>query len=288
MKKYILIFIICFICISGCINHNTKPVDIPYNAIQTTQNNSNISNLTIKFIDVGQGDSEYIISPTGKTMLIDAGESDEVNKVTHEITTNHIDVVVATHPHSDHIGGMQTILYSYTIGEFIDSGYPHTTKTYALMLDAIEKKNIPFSTVKNGDYIDFDPYVNVSVLNPQPKFFNDINDNSIVLFMRYKNVSILFTGDAELNSETMYAKKLTHVNILKVGHHGSSTSTGSYLISKIHSNISIISVGKDNSYNHPSLSTIQRLEKDNSAVYRTDISGNIIITTDGENYSVVT
>lgn len=254
----------------------------------TPSYSGNVSNMTVTFMNVGQGDSEYIVSPTGKTMLIDAGDANKAYMITTEIDVKKIDVVVATHPHADHIGGMKTIFNTYTIGSFIDSGYPYTSSTYENMLTAIEQKKINYSTVKSGDTINFDPVVKVNVLNPQPKFFDEINDNSVVLQMTYKNVSFLFAGDTQLNAETMYAKNLQHVNVLKVAHHGSATSTGAYLISKTHPNVSVISVGADNNYGHPDTYTIKRLVNDNSTVYRTDKDGYITITTDGNNYSVTT
>jgi competence protein ComEC len=335
MKKYILLLIICLVCVSGCINpfdtnttQNvtpnvttiipvittappvvtqpppvvTVPVVIP--TTNTTGNSTanvtvnvtitpveyqNTSNLTVTFINVEQGDSEWIESPTGKTMLIDAGESAHVSKVISVIDpVKTIDIVVTTHPHADHIGGMQTILTKYTIGKIFDSGQPYSSNTYENMLTTIDKKNISYTTVKNGDIIKFDPLVKVEVLNPQPKFFDEINDNSVVVSMTYKNVSFLFAGDTQLNAETMYAKWIKNVTVLKVAHHGSLTSTGAYLISKTHPKVSIISVGKDNPYGHPDSATIRRLVNDGSKVYRTDINGTISVTTNGENYSVIT
>jgi competence protein ComEC len=332
MKKYILLLIICLVCVSGCVNpfntnttQNVTPTVTIVPAITTTppvviqpppvvtapvvvtptvnvtnitanvtvnvtpSEYQNASNLTVTFINVEQGDSEWIESPTGKTMLIDAGESSQVAKVISVIDpAKTIDIVVTTHPHADHIGGMQTILTKYTIGEVFDSGQPYSSNTYENMLTTIDKKNISYATVKNGDSIKFDPLVKVEVLNPQPKFFDEINDNSVVISMIYKNVSFLFAGDAQLNAETMYAKGIKNVTVLKVAHHGSLTSTGAYLISKTHPKISIISVGKDNPYGHPDSATIRRLVNDGSKVYRTDINGTISITTNGENYSVIT
>jgi competence protein ComEC len=250
--------------------------------------NKNFTNMTVTFIDVGQGDSEYIISPSNKTMLIDAGELNQVSKVTSKINVTTLDIVVATHPHADHIGGMKTILNTYIVGKFFDSGYKHSSTTYETMLTTIQQKKISYVTPKNGDTIDFDPMVTVKVLNPQPKFFEEINDNSIVLLMTYKNISFLFAGDTQLNAETMYAKGLKNVTVLKVAHHGSATSTGAYLISKTNPKVSIISVGKDNTYGHPDTYTIKRLVSDKSTVYRTDLNGSITVTTDGENYSIIT
>ena len=335
MKKYILLLIICLVCVSGCVNpfgantteNVTKPVittivptivpttivtqppvivttipvvTIDQNITNVTANITNVtnvtyveyknvSNLTVTFINVEQGDSEWIESPTGKTVLIDAGESAHVSKVVSVIDpVKNIDIVIATHPHADHIGGMQTILTKYTIGKFFESGQPYSSNTYENMLNTIDKKNISYTTVKAGDIITIEPLVKMEVLNPQPKFFDEINDNSVVLKMTYKNISFLFAGDSQLNAETMYAKNLKNITVLKVAHHGSLTSTGAYLISKTHPKVSIISVGKDNPYGHPDSFTIKRLVTDGSKIYRTDLNGTISITTNGENYSVIT
>ena len=244
--------------------------------------------LTVEFINVGQGDSEWIVSPSGETMLIDAGDDQDAKNITSVIgNVSNISIVVATHPHSDHIGGIQTILKSYTIGKFIDTGYNYNSAMYTSMIKTINAKNITYTTVKTGDYISFDPDVNVSVLNPQKKFFTELNDNSIVLLMRYKNVSILFTGDAGLNAESQYAKNLKDVNILKVSHHGSTTGTGAFLLSQISPKDSIISVGKNN-YGHPDAATINKLKRDGSSIYRTDLNGTITFLSDGSTYSFTT
>lgn len=252
-------------------------------------------NMTVTYINVGQGDSEWIVSPTGKTMLIDAGDNvdakeiiDAIGETTNLRDTNYIDHLVATHSHADHIAGMETLMKKYGVGNFIDSGYATTSKVYENMLLTIDEKGLPYTVVKKGDYIDFDNAVNVTVLNPQASYLTSVNDNSIVLLMRYKNVSFLFAGDSERNAESIYARDISHVNVLKVGHHGGSTSTYAYLISKTHPNVSVISVGKGNQYGHPDEYTVTRLEKDGSLVYRTDKDGTITITTDGEQYSVIT
>jgi competence protein ComEC len=301
MKTVLIIslLLVCILLTNGCVSNTgdsaalqkKAPTIPPITAKQTPAPNQHIENITIRFMDVGQGDSEVIQTPSGKVMLIDAGESSEVTAVTSYLQSKNISTinyVVATHPHDDHIGGMQTIFNMFTVMRFVDSGQSHTTITYKNILDIIDKKNIKYLTVKSKDDITVDPLISVRVLNPQTKFFPDINDNSIVLLVTYKNVSFLFAGDTQLNAETMYAKGIPPVTVLKVAHHGSATSTGAYLLSKIHPEVSIISVGNPNPYGHPDAATIKRLEGAGSKVYRTDTNGYITITSDGNTYSVIT
>lgn len=244
-----------------------------------------VKNLTVTFLDVGQGDSAWVSSPSGYTLLIDAGEEYKV------VTANSgikLDYVIATHPHSDHIGGMDSVLSSYDIGRFIDIGYSNSSSSiYEEMLTTIDRKDIPYTIVRSGDELPLDPLMQVKVLNPQVQFFPNTNDNSIVLLLVYRNISILFAGDTERNAESIYARPLPHVTVLKVAHHGSDSSTGPYLIAKTHPRVSIISVGSGNQYGHPSQDVITRLTKDGSVIYRTDLDGDITFTTDGEHYSVV-
>jgi competence protein ComEC len=288
MKKFLMItipLILCIILTFSCCCTNSHKVIGPVT-------NSNLTgNLTITYIDVGQGDSELVISPSGKTMLIDAGESEQSSKIVSIMKKESVasfNDVVMTHPHSDHIGGISYIISNFPVYQVIDSGYPHTTKTYANVLELIDKRNISYRVVKNGDIVDFDPNVKVEVLNPQNTWFENINDNSVVLKITYGDVSFLLPGDAEGDAEQVYARQLDHIDVLKVGHHGSKTSTSDYLLNKIYPDISVISVGKGNSYGHPSIITLNKLAKSHSEIYRTDINGDITITTDGNTYSIVT
>ena len=245
--------------------------------------------LTVRYLDVGQGDSMLIQTPSGKNMLIDAGPTDAGSTVTSDLKglgINTLDIVLATHPHEDHIGGMSSVLNNFNVKQFIDSGYPHTTKTYETMLNTIDQKNIPFKTVKAGDTINLDPGLTISVLNPTSKFSDDINQNSVVLKMTYGGVSFLFMGDANADAESKIANSGTNLqaDILKVGHHGSATSTSSAFLTKVHPKISVIEVGAGNSYGHPTSATLGRLAQVGSAVYRTDLNGDVTVTTDEMTY----
>jgi PGF-pre-PGF domain-containing protein len=249
-------------------------------------------NLTVHFIDVGQGDS-ILLEYGDREMLIDAGErsasDDVVNYLNSEGITS-LDYVVATHPHADHIGGISDILKTFPVGQFLDSGYPHTSGTYEYMLETISRQNIPFKTVKRGDQIDFASGISVEVLNPGSSYFtDDLNQNSVVLKVTDGQVSFLLMGDAGIEAENAIMGDGYNVDadILKVGHHGSSTSSGEDFVSSVSPAVSVIEVGAGNEYGHPHEETLERLQKV-SKVYRTDIDGTITVTTDGSTYSVTT
>jgi competence protein ComEC len=239
--------------------------------------------LTVSYIDVGQGDSELIQFPSGNTMLIDAGPSAAAGlTVTNYLNSkgiSSIDTVVATHPDLDHIGGMSKVLNGFTVKQFIDSGYPHTSTTYEGMLSTIDAQNIPFRTVTNGDMINLDPNISIDVLNPQSTFFaGDTNPNSVALKMTYGKVTFLFPGDAGTINDP--------AEILKVPHHGSNTGLSS--LSQVNPKVSIITVGANSKYGHPTDTVLQALEGIGSKIYRTDVDGTITITSDGNTYTVYT
>ena len=200
-------------------------------AVQPSQN------LTMIFIDVGQGDSILVILPNTRTLLIDGGEREGYGKVLatlQEHGLSHIDVVVATHPHADHIGGLVDVIKSVNVGEVLDSGQVHTTQTFEDFLDAIDTKQIPLRSVRQGDSINLDPTVKIDVLNPPVNLIDsadneaDFNDNSVVLKLTYGEFSALLTGDMEERNEArLVSENATGLDadVLKAGHHGSRTSS---------------------------------------------------------------
>ena len=251
----------------------------------------NQSILTVHFIDVGQGDS-ILIQINDKNMLIDAGDNRAGNPVVSYLKDNgvtELDVVVATHAHADHIGGMVTILNNFKVNRFIDSGNPHTTKTYEGMLLAIDQKNVPFSLAEAGQTIALDQSVTIEVLNPG-KLTGNLNDDSVVLKMTYGDVSFLFTGDAEAHAEGKMVAAGYDIgsDILKVAHHGSRSSTTQEFLQKVDPDVCIIMVGSNNRYGHPHQEIIDRLDLFGCEVYRTDLEGDIVVKTDGKEYTVET
>ena len=286
------IFIVLISCIitAGCINNFTVP-DFGNN--RSTHLADNDGKLSVYFLDVGQGDSTLVLF-SDKTILIDAGEADMGDRVVSDLKTlgvRRIDLLVATHPHSDHIGGMQKVLAAFPVGQVLDSGLPHTSSTYEHFLETIEQKNIPYRVADQGQTIDIDPALTIIVLSPpKERFGDDPNTNSIVLRVSYGTVAFLMAGDMGGESENVLGKSgyPLDARILKVGHHGSYSSTSSSFLERVRPETAIIMVGKDNPYGHPHKETLDFLKRYGVTIYRTDLDGTIVIRSDGISYSVKT
>jgi len=250
-----------------------------------------LNNLSVFFIPVGQGDSILIITPHQKTMLIDAGLADAAPTVIRLLKRENVtalDIVLATHAHIDHIGGMPEVLETFPVKEFVWNGHPRKASPYTKLMVELEKKKITLTTVSTGDTISLDPDLSIAVLNPPKPGFSDPNNNSIVLRMTYRNVSFLFTGDAAQASEaSMLAGNMTlSADILKVGHHGNVHSTSAAFLAAVHPSLAVIEVGDAAEGHHPSEKTLARLAKENVTVYRTDHDGIVEVSTNGTGYVV--
>lgn len=282
MKKIIILFLI--ILLTACSDGNSVE------QTQSTSNNISGKSMSVHFIDVGQGDSILIVSPTGKTMLIDGGTKSAGEDVVSYLSNQNIhqlDYVVATHPDADHIGGLISVLNSITINNFIDSGKPHTSATYEEMLYAIHNKNIPYIVPKIGDEIKLDEEVAIKVLQAD-EHASDNNEASIVLKAEYGEVSFLLMGDADIDMEKkIMATQDVNATILKAGHHGSNTSSSLPFIQAVNPEAAILSYGQDNSYGHPHAEVINNLKKVNSKIYGTAESGTVVVKTDGHTYQVL-
>ncbi|EFI67538.1 Beta-lactamase-like protein [Lysinibacillus fusiformis ZC1] len=277
MKK-IIVLLLCIFLLAGC-NETVKTEKIPVTSGHEMQ---------VHFIDVGQGDSILIESPSGKTMLIDGGvkgAGQQIVSYLKELGINKLDIVVATHPDADHIGGLIPVLDNMTIEQFYDSGKVHTSQTFEEMLTRIDEKNIPYHVPKIGDDIEFDKEVNVKVLNANDQA-TDNNDASIVLKMTYGNVSFLLTGDAGVALEKEMLQYDVEATVLKAGHHGSNTSSSEEFIQAVKPKVAILSYGEDNKYGHPHAEIVDRLQAIGSKIYATADLGTITVSTDGVNYTV--
>ena len=243
--------------------------------------------LLIDFIDVGQADS-ILIRNEDKTMLIDAGTNEAGEMVVtylQNLGINKIDYLIGTHPHEDHIGGLDDVINHFNIGQIYMPKIETTTKTFEDVLDAIENKNLTVTSPNKGDKIEIGQAVGTFMTEPILDKDN-LNLSSLVVRLEFGNNSFLFMGDAEKeNEETINWNK---TDVLKVGHHGSNTSTSESFLNQVKPQCSIIMVGKDNSYNLPTQETIDKLNTIGSEIYRTDENGTIQIISDGNTIEVKT
>ena len=244
------------------------------------------NSLKVHYIDVWQGDSTFIELPNGKTILIDAGEveyGDRVVKYIKSLGHSKIDYLFATHPHSDHIGGLKKVVKTFDIGSIYMPDITSNSTLYLDLLKAIETKNKKINIVKAGKTIISEDDIDLKVLAPIEDEYEEVNDYSIVLKLTYKEKKFLFMADAEYESEMdlLDSKYDLIADVLKVGHHGSTSSTNYYFLKAVKPSIGIISVGKNNDYGHPKDTILEKLKKQNVKIYRTDLNGNIVVRTDG-------
>jgi len=248
------------------------------------------SKLSIHYFDVGQADSELIIATkedgTKSVMMIDAGNNEDGNNLVKYIKAlgiDRIDYLVGTHAHEDHIGGMAKIIKNFDIGTIYMPDVSTTTRTYENVLTETSKKGLGISTCNIGDTFSIGSGI-CTVMNVRNEEQNDLNDTSICLHLVYGEKKFLFMGDASENMEKDVA--WLGVDVLKVGHHGSKTSTSEEFLNQIKPKVAIISAGKDNNYGHPNIETLERLESIGAEIYRTDEQGTILLTSDGNTYNI--
>ena len=281
---FIFLIVIAATIAAGCV--------LPFDTGSSLRANTT-GDLRAYFLDVGQGDSSVILFKD-KVILIDAGEADKGDLVVSDLEklgVTKIDLLVATHPHSDHIGGMQKVLARFPVKKVLDSGIPTSSSLYEHFLETVDDRNIPYVAAERGQTIDVDPSLRILVLSPpKNRIGDDINTNSIVLRISYGTVNLLYTGDATTDAEEVMMKAGYPVDadVFKVGHHGSSSSSSAAFLRNVDPEVAVISLGKDNEYGHPHRETMDRLAAAGPLVLRTDRDGTVRVMSDGVTYSVAT
>ena len=241
--------------------------------------------LLVDFIDVGQADS-ILIRNQDEVMLIDAGTNEVGETIVNyleKLGITKINYLIGTHPHEDHIGGLDDVINNFDIEQIYMPKIETTTKTFEDVLEAIENKNLTVIAPNKGDKIELGQAVGKFMTEPILDKDN-LNLSSLVLRLEFGNTSYLFMGDAEEENEKTINWPKT--DVLKVGHHGSNTSSGESFLEQVHPQYAIIMVGKDNSYGLPKQEIIDKLNNIGSEIYRTDEDGTIQIISDGNNIEI--
>lgn len=247
--------------------------------------------LEIDFLDVGQGDAILIKTPAGQNILVDGGPDKTVIK---RLSQNlpwwdkRIDLMVLTHPHDDHVTGLNDVLKRYQVKKVLYTGATHNAPNYLVWLRLVRDKKVPLTIIDKEQTIDLGQGVRLEILYPNQSLAGqtlaDLNQSSIVARLAYGRNKFLLTGDAGEEAE----KKLIDsgadlkADVLKVGHHGSEYSTTLGFLEKIKPALAVIEVGRDNQFGHPNLRIIKRLERGGARIYRTDENGTIHLISDGK------
>ena len=292
MKKNLLLLVSIFLCLLlvGCGNKTDNK------ALGKTVAQEK---MTVTVLDVGQADA-ILLQTEGKNILVDSGLSDSADKLVAElkkIGVKKVDVLIATHPHADLIGGMNVVLKNFEVGKIYDSGQVTTSKMYQKYLKTVKEKKIPFALLRASDRIEFgsDGAV-LEVLGPQEPLLkdtrSDVNANSIVMRLAYKKFTMMLAADATSETEARilqaFAKDKVRSQVLKVAHHTSKYSNTDAWLEAVKPEVAIASYSKENEYGFPHQVTLKRLSKVGAKYYNTADNGNVRVTTDGESYQIKT
>ncbi|MDP5276193.1 ComEC/Rec2 family competence protein [Chengkuizengella axinellae] len=285
MKKHsILIFVvIVLVLLTSCAEVSITTEDKIDNSQQ---------NLQVHFVDVGQGAAQIILSPRGKVIVIDAGNNDDEQLMVdylHNLDVNKIDILIGTHPDADHIGGMDAVIDNFNIGKIYMPKISANTQTFESVLTSVQSKGLKISTADEVLEFGIEHEVYLNFLAPIGTS-SDRNEMSAVVRLEYGNHSFLFTGDADDKSENemIESREELKSTVLLVGHHGSSTSSTQAFLDKVKPEYAVIQSGEGNSYGHPTDEVLQRLDNVGAEIYRNDLQGDIIFTSDGQTMSVKT
>ncbi len=286
MKKIKIRFLIIAILVTcllltGCVQ----------DVVDETNGNITEGNLVVHYMDVGQGDSILIQFPEERVALIDGGTRESGEKVVNYIKNlgiERIDYLIATHPHEDHIGGLPEVVRNFEIGKIYMPDKTANTKIFEELLTEIDNKGLNITIAKGLQTIIDENNLSFVILAPLKGDYPETNDYSIVTKIEYVENSFLFTGDIEREAEMDLVEAGFNLksDVLKVAHHGSSTSSTLEFLKEVTPDYSVISLGKDNSYGHPHKEILERLNTIGTKILRTDELGDIVIQSDGKNITV--
>jgi competence protein ComEC len=252
-------------------------------------------NLTLHFLDVGQGDAGAIRTPGGHWILVDAGPASETADAGRRVVAPFLErqgarslsLAVVSHAHADHLGGLPAVLARIPTGLVIEPAAALADPRYTRFLDRLLTERVPWHPARAGERFEIDG-VRCTILHPVPEWAGwgeDVNEDSLVLLVEFGEFQALFAGDAGFPAEAEMAGRTRRVDLLKVGHHGSRGSTGDTWLDSLAPAIAVISLGR-NDYGHPAPATLERLRAHRVAVHRTDREGTITVTTDGRRMTV--
>nr|WP_286207104.1 ComEC/Rec2 family competence protein [Thermomicrobium sp. CFH 73360] len=258
--------------------------------------------MTVAVLDVGQALAVTAVTADGHALLYDAGNSrEDAEQVILPFLRSHgvdrLDYLVLSHPDQDHVGGMPAVLEGIAVNTYVDPVLPSTNRTYAETLRLVRDLGIQPLRAERGQVLELGAQVRVRILWPESPLIVDAdgeisdNDNCVVLMVEHGAVRILLPGDLEARGEAALVERdreALRAAILVAGHHGSRTSSSELFLAVVQPEVAIISVGRDNAYGHPHAAVLQRLRAAGARIYRTDVDGTVVVTTDGERYTVKT
>lgn len=283
--------------LSGC---GKTPEDSAAGNESAVESSTTAENLVVKMLNVGQGDA-ILIQTSEQTVLIDTSDIDERDKLRRELTkagVKKIDKVILTHPHADHIGGMEVVLDEFEVKEVYDNGMPSTSKIYLNYMKKLKAKGIDHKALKAGDVVDFGGGASFHVYAPteahqqegrQKGYKHDPNNESVVGKLVFGEFAMMFTGDAEKKEEEPIVGGFgtdLKAQVLKAGHHGSKTSSSKEFLRAVQPETALISCGAGNDYGHPHKETMKKYKALHLKIFETDKNGTITVSTDGKTYIV--
>ncbi|WP_018249650.1 MBL fold metallo-hydrolase [Orenia marismortui] len=286
-KKLIISFIILLLI--SQLNYIYAEEDIRYTNLL---NQSTIKKKLLKahFIDVGQADSTLIQLPNNQNILIDGGNNSDASLIIRYLNNLHIkkiDYLIATHPHEDHIGGLDNIINNFKINKIYMPEVSHTSQSFKDLLLSISNKGLKINAAKTGISLLDDNKLHIKIIAPIKNYYDELNNYSVIAKITFDKISILFTGDAEseVEKELLDTNYNLEADLLKVAHHGSNSSTTSSFLKRVNPKYAVISVGKNNKYGHPNKSTLRKLQQEDIKVFRTDKQGTIVAISNGKSIS---